>query len=384
MQKIKTGIIGTGFIGPTHIEAVRRLGYAEVVALADIDDATAQAKAQQFSIGKAYGDYRQLINDPEIDVVHICSPNSFHYQMAKEALLAGKHVLCEKPLTMTSQEAAELIALAKEKQLANAVHFNIRFYPVITQVREMIRAGELGTIFAINGSYQQDWLFKETDYSWRLEPKFSGESRAVADIGSHWLDAVEFMTGCRVSGVCADFATFHKTRKKPLKAVETYSGKILTPEDYEDVTIGTEDYASVLLHFTGGAHGSLTVNQVAAGRKNRIWFEVYGSKKAIAIDTESPNQIWIGNRDEANQILMKDASLMYPKAGEIISFPGGHNEGFPDTIKQFAGKFYRFIQNEGYQNGATPAFPTFEAGKRELVLCENIVQSAQEERWVQI
>ncbi len=384
MEKIRTGVIGTGFIGPTHIEALRRLGFVDVVALADIDDATAKAKADQLSIGKSYGNYQDLLADPEIDVVHICSPNSFHFQMAKEALLAGKHVVCEKPLTMNSTEAKELIALAKEKGLANAVHFNIRFYPVIHEARAMIQNGELGTIFAVNGSYQQDWLFKETDYSWRLEPKFSGDSRAVADIGSHWLDSVEFMTGIKIDKVCADFATFYPTRKKPLKPVETYSGKVLTPDDYADVPITTEDYASVLLKFSNGAHGSMTVNQVAAGRKNRIWFEIYGSKKSIAIDTERPNEMWIGERDEANRILMRDPSLMHQEAVQLISYPGGHNEGFPDTIKQFATKFYNYIRTEGYKNGATPEFPTFEAGLRELQLCEAIVDSAKQEKWLSL
>ncbi len=384
MEKIRTGVIGTGFIGPTHIEALRRLGFVDVVALADIDDATAKAKAEQLSIDKSYGNYQQLLADPEIDVVHICSPNSFHFQMAKEALLAGKHVVCEKPLTMNSAQAKELIALAKEKGLANAVHFNIRFYPVIHEARAMIQNGELGKIFAVNGSYQQDWLFKETDYSWRLEPKFSGDSRAVADIGSHWLDSVEFMTGIRIDKVCADFATFYPTRKKPLKPVETYSGKVLTPDDYADVPIDTEDYASVLLKFDNGAHGSMTVNQVAAGRKNRIWFEIYGSKKSIAINTERPNEMWIGERDEANHVLMKDPSLMHREAAQLISYPGGHNEGFPDTIKQFATKFYNYIRAEGYKTGATPEFPTFEAGLRELQLCEAIVESAKQEKWLSL
>ncbi|WP_066646739.1 Gfo/Idh/MocA family protein [Christensenella timonensis] len=384
MEKIRTGVIGTGFIGPTHIEALRRLGFVDVVALADIDDATAKAKAEQLSIDKSYGNYQQLLADPEIDVVHICSPNSFHFQMAKEALLAGKHVVCEKPLTMNSAQAKELIALAKEKGLANAVHFNIRFYPVIHEARAMIQNGELGKIFAVNGSYQQDWLFKETDYSWRLEPKFSGDSRAVADIGSHWLDSVEFMTGIKIDKVCADFATFYPTRKKPLKPVETYSGKVLTPDDYADVPINTEDYASVLLKFDNGAHGSMTVNQVAAGRKNRIWFEIYGSKKSIAINTERPNEMWIGERDEANHVLMKDPSLMHREAAQLVSYPGGHNEGFPDTIKQFATKFYNYIRAEGYKTGATPEFPTFEAGLRELQLCEAIVESAKQEKWLSL
>lgn len=384
MQKIKVGVIGTGFIGPAHIEALRRLGFVEVAALADIDLPVAQLKARMLGIDKAYGDYRELIRDPQIEVVHVCTPNNLHYTMSKEALEAGKHIVCEKPLSMNSKEAEELIKLAKEKNLVNAVHFNIRFYPLMHQARMMIEKGELGRILAVNGSYQQDWLFYQTDYSWRLQPEFSGESRAVADIGSHWLDLVEFITNERVSRVCADFAIFHPVRKKPLKPVETYSGKILNLEDYADIHIGTEDYATVLLRFAGGAHGSLTVNQVAAGRKNRLCFEIYGSKKAIGWDSERPNELWIGRRDGNNEVLMKDPSLLYGYAREITSFPGGHNEGFPDTSKQMFGKLYKYILNQGYLKGEAPEFPTFQAGLRELELCENIVKSSREERWIDI
>lgn len=385
MDKIKVGIIGTGFIGPAHVEAMRRLGYIEITALSDIDQATARSKADALHIPSSFGDYREMLRSANIDSVHICAPNSFHFEMAKNALLAGKHVLCEKPLTMRSGEAKELVGLAREKKRANAVNFNIRFYPIIHQARAMIQSGELGEIFAVNGSYQQDWLFKETDYSWRLEPEFSGDSRAVADIGSHWMDAAEFMTGIKISGVCADFATFYPVRKKPLKPVETYTGKMLSPLDYQDVPINTEDYASVLLHFNNGAHGSLTVNQVAAGRKNRIWFEIYGSKKAVAIDTERPNEMWIGNRDEANGLLLRDPSLCYAQAASIISYPGGHNEGFPDTIKQLTSRFYAYIKGGEYQNSSIkPDFPTFEDGLRELELCESIVSSARDEKWVRL
>lgn len=385
MDKIQVGIIGTGFIGPAHVEALRRLGYIEVYALADLGEAAARSKADALHIPESFGDYRKMLDVPEIRAVHICAPNSFHFEMAKNALEAGKHVFCEKPLTMRSGEAKELISLAAEKKRANAVHFNVRFYPIIHQARAMIQSGELGEIFAVNGSYQQDWLFKETDYNWRLEPEFSGESRAIADIGSHWMDAVEFMTNIRISRVCADFATFYPARKKPLKPVETYTGKTLSPSDYQDVPINTEDYASVLLHFENGAHGSLTVNQVAAGRKNRIWFEIYGSKKAIAIDTERPNEMWIGNRDEANGLLLRDPSLFHPRAAGIISYPGGHNEGFPDTIKQLASKFYGYIKGEGYNDPEIkPDFPTFADGLRELELCEGIVSSARSENWVRL
>lgn len=384
MDTLKAGIIGTGFIGPLHIEALRRLGNVQVAALADIDQPAADMKAEALNVPAAFGDYRALLAEPEIQAVHICTPNNTHYRMSKEALLAGKHVVCEKPLAMDRREAHELIGLAREKGLTNAVHFNVRFYPLIHHIRQMIKNGDLGAVFAVNGSYQQDWLFKDTDYNWRLEPQFSGKSRAVADIGSHWFDTVEYVTGSAVEEVCADFATFHPVRKKPLKPVETYSGKLLTPEDYADMAINTEDYASVLLRFNNGAHGSLTVNQTAAGRKNRLYFEIYGSKASLAFDSEKPNEMWVGHRDACNQIVMKDPSLLYKEARDIVSCPGGHNEGFPDTSKQLFAKFYGHIGREGGKNGAAPGFPTFEAGLRELEICDAIVSSAEQKKWVEI
>jgi predicted dehydrogenase len=384
MSKIKVGIIGTGFIGPVHIEALRRTGLVEITAIADINQKTADAKAVQLGVDKAYGDYRELLKNNDIQSVHICTPNSFHYTMTKEALEAGKHVMCEKPLAMLPKEGEELLKIANAKKLAHATHFNVRFYPLIHQAKKMVGNGELGEIFAINGSYQQDWLFFPTDYSWRLEPEFSGKSRAIADIGSHWIDTIEFITGCSVKKVCADFATFYPVRKKPLKPMETFTGKILSQKDYADVKINTEDYASVLLRFNNGAHGSFTVNQVAAGRKNRIYFEIYGSKKSIAWSSESPNEMWFGRRDGTNEQLLKDPSLLDPMAREITSYPGGHNEGFPDTSKQFFIKFYKYIAEKAYEKGITPEFPTFEAGLREMVLCENIVESALKENWIEI
>lgn len=384
MNKIKVGIIGTGFIGPAHIEALRRLGYVDVAAVADVNMEVAQEKAKMLSIEKAYGDYKKLLEDPTIEAVHICTPNNLHYEMSKEALLAGKHVICEKPLAMNSQEAEELVKIAKEKNLVNAVHFNIRFYPLVQQAKCAVENGDVGRILAINGSYQQDWLFYQTDYNWRLQPEFSGKSRAVADIGSHWLDLMEFITGVRVESVCADFATFHPIRKKPLKPVETYAGKILRPEDYEDIEINTEDYATVLLRFDNKAHGSMTVNQVAAGRKNRLYFEIYGDKSAISWDSEKPNEMWIGRRDKNNEILIKDPSLMYESAREYVSLPGGHTEGFPDTSKQMFRNIYKYITDKGYEKGYDCNFPTFEDGAREITLCESILESAKEDKWVKI
>lgn len=381
MNRLKVGVIGTGFIGPAHIEALRRTGLADVVALADINDEVAKAKAEELSIPTSYGNYKDMLANPNIDIVHVCTPNHLHFSMSKEAMEAGKHVVCEKPLAMNSEEAAELVKIAKQQGVVNAIHFNLRFYPVMHHVKAMIESGELGEIFAVNGSYQQDWLFYQTDYNWRLEPEYSGDSRAVADIGSHWLDAVEFMTGLKVTKVCADFATFYPIRKKPLKPVETYSGKMLTPEDYKDIEINTEDYATVLLRLGDKAHGSFTVNQVAAGRKNRCYIEIYGSKKSAVIDTERCNEVWIGRRDANNELLLKDPSLLNETGRVIASFPGGHNEGFPDTSKQLFKKMYKYILDG--QTG-TIEFPTFEDGARELELCEVIIDSAKDECWKQV
>jgi predicted dehydrogenase len=302
--------------------------------------------------------------------------------MSKEALEAGKHVVCEKPLAMKSSEAAELIEIAKANRLVNAVHFNIRYYPLIHQAKKMIEEGIIGKIFAINGSYQQDWLFFDTDYNWRLEPEFSGDSRAIADIGSHWFDSIEFISGIRINEVFADFATFYKIRKKPLKSIETYSGKLLKHCEYEKKPVDTEDYATVLLHFNNGAHGSVTVNQVAAGRKNRFFFEIYGSKAAIVFNSERPNEIWFGHRERNNEIIMKDPALLYEESRDITSFPGGHNEAFPDTSKQMFTKVYKYIKDKGAEKDIAPGFPTFEAGLRELVLCGAIVKSSRQKKWI--
>jgi len=382
MKTIKTGVIGTGFIGPAHVEALRRIPNIEVAALADIDDETARTKAQMLGIDACYGDYRELLAREDIDVVHVCTPNHLHYTMSKEALEAGKHVVCEKPLATVSGEAEELTALAEQKGLINAVHFNVRYYPLMSHIRQMVEKGDMGKIYSIHGSYLQDWLFYDTDYNWRLEPELSGDSRVVADIGSHWMDLIEYISGQKIVEVCADFATFHPIRKKPLKPVETYSGKMLKPEDYADISIGTEDYATVMLHFENGAHGVFTGSQVSAGRKNRIYFEMDGSRKAVSWESELPNQIWIGNRDGGNEVLLRDPSLVYPDSRDQISFPGGHNEGFPDTSKQMFRQIYTAIR-EGKQ-AKKPLYPSFRDGLRELVLCEKILESSKKRAWVSI
>lgn len=381
MKKIKAAVAGMGFIGTAHVEALRRLNNVEVAAICGSRRSITE-KAEELGIENYTSDYSEILNNPEIDAVHICTPNYLHFQMAKDALNAGKHVICEKPLTTTKEEAEELLALAREKGLIHATNFNIRFYPLMHQLKSMIERGDLGEIFSVNGSYLQDWLFYETDYNWRLETEQSGDSRAIADIGSHWMDLVEFVTGLRVTEVFADFATFHKVRKKPLKPIETYSGKLLTPEDYQDVPISTEDYATVMMRFENGSRGAMTVSQVFAGKKNCLSFDLAGSEKSASWVSERPNEIWIGRRDRANESLLKDPSILYPEAGSIVNYPGGHNEGFPDTFKQNFIKIYKAISENAVKVKAD--YPTFEAGLREIMLCEKIVESNQKGAWVKI
>ena len=323
-----------------------------------------------------------MLKVSEIDVVHICTPNFLHYAQAKAVLEAGKHVICEKPLAVKIDEAEELVSLAKSKGLVNAVHFNLRYYPVVRQMKTMRESGDLGEVYAVMGSYLQDWLFLQTDYNWRLEPDKSGDSRAIADIGSHLLDITEYVTGLKITEVMADFSTVHKTRLKPLKAIETYSGKMLSMDDYEEVPINTEDHATVMLRFDNGSKGSITVSQVNAGRKNRLNIEIAGSKSNFEFNSERPNELWIGKRESANQHLMKDPALFTPEAAGLISFPGGHNEGFPDTSKQMFKEVYAAVRT-GKQPDS-PSFPTFSDGLRELIIGERIIESNKKQAWVKI
>lgn len=381
MSTIKTGIIGTGFIGPAHVEALRRLGTVEVVAVAERDDELAQAKAKELNIPKPYGDYRQLLADPEVQVVHNCTPNHLHFGVNKDILAAGKHIISEKPLAMTSTESRELVQLAEKAGVVHAINFNYRYMPLIQQARLMCQAtDDVGRVLAVHGSYLQDWLHQETDWNWRLVPELSGDSRAIADIGSHWCDLIQFITGLKIVRVMADLVTIHPVRKRPKVEVATYSGKELAPADYEDVEIHTEDYASVLLEFDSGMHGVMTVNQCAAGRKNRLSFEIDGTNCALGWNQEEPNELWIGRRDGPNQTLLKDPSLLHDEAKQYAHYPGGHNEAYPDAPKNLFRNVYGFIAGDR----AGGDFATFVDGHNENSICDAVLKSGREKQWVEV
>jgi predicted dehydrogenase len=378
---IATALVGTGFIGPVHLEALRRLGRPIAGVLASTPDKSRQAAAS-LGIARGYADFAELLADPQAGVVHIASPNRWHYQQSRQALAAGKHVICEKPLAMNVLESSELTALAARAGLAAAVCYNVRFYPLCLEIKERIAAGELGTLHHVAGSYVQDWLLFDTDFNWRVLAGEGGPLRAVADIGTHWLDLIQFITGLQITEVCADLKTVLPTRQRPTGSVETFQSKLGRQQSTVPVAIDTEDYGSILLGFQGGARGACTVSQVIAGRKNCLRFEIAGSKGAAAWDSERPNELWLGRRDRANELLIRDPALLQPSVRPFANYPGGHNEGFPDTFKQLFRAIYDYIDAGDFS--APPHFPTFADGHREIVLCEAVLKSQRERGWVAV
>ncbi|HEV3383903.1 MAG TPA: Gfo/Idh/MocA family oxidoreductase [Gemmata sp.] len=381
MRVILAAVAGTGFIGPVHVEAVRRLGH-RVVGILGSTAEKSQAAANALGIGKGYASFAELLSDPEVEVVHIATPNRFHGEQCKAALAAGKHVICEKPLAMNSVETAELVRLAKtHRELMTAVNYNVRFYPLCLEARERLRSGQLGEVYHVAGSYLQDWLLYPTDFNWRILARDGGDLRAVADIGTHWLDLVTFITGLEIAEVCADLRTVHPERQKPLGGTETFSGSASgSRETVVPVTVTTEDYGSVLLRFTGGARGCFTVSQVTAGRKNSIRYDIACGKSALAWDSEEPETLRIGHRDRANELLACDPAILSTGVRRYADYPGGHVEGFPDTFKQLYKAVYDAIAT-GIPN---PLIPTFADGHREALICEAILKSHRSGKWEQV
>jgi predicted dehydrogenase len=380
VKPIKTAIFGTGFMGRVHLEAVRRLEPVEAVAIAGRNAEAARRLGAGFSIPTITTDYREVLRDPAIDAVHICTPNAQHFPMVKDALQAGKHVLCEKPLATTVEEGEELVSLAVRQGVRKCVCHNLRFYPMVQQMRALREAGDLGEILVVQGSYFQDWLLYDTDWNWRVDAKAGGRSRCMADIGSHWFDLAEHVTGLRVTSLCADLQTFHSTRKQPKHSVETFANKLLGPEDYIGTVVETEDFGAVIFHMGTRARGSVTASQVSAGRKNRFNIEIYGTRSSVAWNQERPDELWVGHRDTSNEIFIKDPSLLKPGARSYADLPGGHSEGYDDTFKQIFRRFYASIATPD----ATPEYPQFVDGLRQLTILDAALQSHRTRSWIDV
>lgn len=378
VNSLRAGVIGTGFIGPVHVEALKRIG-VQVTHLCDLPGRV-EAAAQRFGIPHAVTDYRDLLDSPEVDVVHITTPNRFHCEMALGALRAGKHCVCEKPLAMHTRETARIVKLAKSAGTVFAVNYNIRFYPAVLQLRRLVAEGALGDIIHVNGSYMQDWLFKDTDYNWRLLPEEGGKLRAVADIGTHWIDTVCAILGAKVTSVFADLSTWHKTRRRPLGEVQTFA-KADRNVRYASYAVGTEDFAHVLLEFSNGARGNLGVSQVAAGRKNCLRLEIYGSRKSAWWCSEDPEILTFGHRDAANEIVFRGTPAFGDGAADYIDYPPGHVEGFPDTFKMLFRNVYSVIARGG---AGERLFADAADGHQEVAVCEAIWKSHQGRRWTRV
>ena len=381
-RPLKAAVVGTGFIGPVHIEALRRLGI-EVTGILASTKEHGQKRADALRLPKAYGSLDELLAEPGLDAVHITTPNYLHKPMVEAAIAAGKHVVCEKPLAMNSEEGRHLLDLAEKAGIVHATNFNFRFYPLCQEARALVQGGKLGTIYQIYGRYVQDWLLKETDWNWRLETELGGDMRAVADIGSHWLDLTRFIAGQDISEVCADFATFLPVRKKPLVPLETFAGKELQPDEYEEREIRTEDYASILLRFADGAHGVLTVSQVAAGRKNRNEFEINGSTGSVSWNSERVEELWIGHRDKAERAAAQGRDAYVERGADDDRDAGRACRGLPRHLQDalpagLPGDRGRAVRRPN------PDYPTFADGVYALKLGEAIFESAQQRTWVTV
>jgi len=379
-RAIRTAIIGTGFMGRVHLEALRRVEFIEIAAIAGRNAEAAQRLGTGSFVPTIATDYRDILRDPAIDAVHICTPNAQHFAMAKGALHAGKHVLCEKPLATSVAEGEELVALAVKQGMRNCVCHNLHFYPMVQQMRCMREAGELGEILVVQGTYFQDWLLYDTDWNWRVDAQAGGPSRCMADIGSHWFDMAEHVSGLRVTSLSADLQTFHTIRKQPKHSVETFANKILSAEDYIETAVNTEDFGAVLFRMGGRTRGSVTASQVSAGRKNRLSIEISGTRCSVAWNQERPDELWVGHRDAGNEILIKDPSLLEPAARSYADLPGGHSEGYDDTFKQLFRRFYASIASPLTE----PEYPQFADGLRQIAILDAALQSHRSRGWVDV
>ena len=375
MYEKQVAVIGTGFIGPVHVEAVRRLGITVKGVLGSSPEkSNAAAKAMNLEVG--YASLDDILDDKDIGAVHVASPNKFHFDQVRRSMEAGKHVMCEKPLTTNSRESAELTALAEKYDVVTGVNYNIRYYPLNLEARNRISSA--GDIHEISGGYVQDWLLYKDDFNWRVLSDMGGPLRVVGDIGTHWLDLVTFVTGKTVASVMADLYMIHPVRSRPAGPAETFSSDAKNAA--EEVEVDTEDGGNILLRFTDGSRGSLRVSQVAAGRKNRLYYELCGAGESLAWDQENPNTLWVGRRGEMNGELIKNPALQSDAANAFTGYPGGHAEGFPDSHKQCFRAFYNAVTGRK----SPVSHPSFFEGHKEMLLCEAILKSSDSNSWVDI
>lgn len=379
-ERLRAAIVGAGFVGPQHVDAVRRGGYGDVVVLVDRDPDRGPVTAQSLGVPRAVADVDAVLGDPAIDVVHICTPNRTHVDLARAVMEAGKHVVVEKPIAIDRAGAATLLEVARRTGRHAAVALTYRGYPMVRHARELVRSGRLGRLRLVHGGYLQDWLSDPSDYNWRLDAAAGGVSRAFADIGTHWFDTVEFIAGARAQAVMADLATLVPIRQRPVRSGPAFSaGSGAT----EAVAIDTEDAATVLVRFEDGARGSMIVSQVSPGHKNDLTVELSGSEQSLTWAQEQPERLWLGSRRESIMLSRAPSGDGWPVG--VPSLPAGHPEGWGEALRDLLRPFYAAIAaGERPPDDADAPYPTLADGARGVALIEAVVESSRVGRWVDV
>jgi predicted dehydrogenase len=373
MRTLGMGLVGPGFIAAHHIDAVRRLGDVEVVAIAGSTEQSAARKAREYKVDRSYGDYKALIADPDIQVIHNTTPNHLHLPVTMAALTAGKHVISDKPLALNSDEARQLRDAAIKAGVGHVVTFNYRGNPLVQQARSMIANGETDGLSFVHGYYLQDWMTDPNVYSWRSDPAKGGASSALGDIGSHWCDLAEHVSGLKIDSVLADLTTVIPVRFSSGGSAEAFSQK--HSADSTPVTVQGEDLASVLLRFNNGAKGVVSVGQVLPGHKNDLQLELNGKKLSLKWRQEEQNELWIGHHNRPNEMMAKDPSLVSADARRYVHLPGGHQESWTDAFRNLMSDAYDWIR-EGASPAAKPGMlPTFEDGYRSACIIDAMLRS---------
>lgn len=373
IKKLGMGLVGPGFIAAHHIDAVRRLGDVDVIAIAGSSLASAEKKAAEYKVDRAYGDFRDLIADPSIQVVHNTTPNHLHFPVSMAALAAGKHVISDKPLALNEEEGRLLRDAAISAGVAHVVTFNYRGNPLVQQARALVANGSTGGVNFVHGFYLQDWLTDPNVYSWRSDPAKGGSSSALGDIGSHWCDLAEHVSGLKIDSVLAELTTVVKTRFSAGSSGQAFAK--IEASDRTPVNMTSEDLATVLLRFEDGSKGSFTVAQTLPGHKNDLQLEVNGSRSSLRWRQEEQNELWIGHHDCANEVLAKDPSLVLPEALRYTHLPGGHQESWADAFRNVIADGYDWIR-AGAAPSARPApLATFEDGYRSTCLVSAMLTS---------
>lgn len=373
MKKIGMGLIGPGFVAAHHLDAVRRLGDVDIVAIAGSSQQSAEKKARDYKVDRAYGDYKALIADPDIQVIHNTTPNHLHLPVTMAALEAGKHVISDKPLALNADEGRKLRDAAVAAKVAHVVTFNYRGNPLVQQARGMIARGEAGAISFVRGYYLQDWMTNPNVYSWRSDPSKGGVTSALGDIGSHWCDVAEHVSGLKIASVLADLTTVIPVRYSAGASAEAFSNK--KDGERKPVEVHSEDLASVLLRFENGTKGCFSVGQVLPGHKNDLELEVNGRALSLKWRQEEQNELWIGRHDRPNEVMAKDPSLVSPNALPYVHLPGGHQESWADAFRNLMSDAYQWIREGGKPEAKPSALPTFEDGYRSTCLVEAMLKS---------